>query len=218
MSKYVINNKINLISNESLTEPQFHIKRNALRYENNESFINYDPFLYPELLKRIFPNVDKIKILITLRKQSKLIYSLFVQHYKRFVTTELDSWDLYFKFLVRNLKQEFKIYNFYNLAKKYEKIFGRENIKFLLFEDFIKDKKVFLKELAKIMNLKLEIINSVYKEKHYRKREKNIEYSLRKAKTPNRLGNFILKNKDKIKSEIFQYIISKLYKELGRKK
>jgi hypothetical protein len=75
-----------------------------------------------------------------------------------------------------------EIFNFYDVISSYSDIFGRDNVKILLFEDLINDRPYFISQLSEILGVKPELINSyIENEKPQNvKTRKNEKYVLEK--------------------------------------
>jgi hypothetical protein len=169
-------NSLNLYSDESLLVPCWRLSR----FTSN-----------PIGLKTIFDDgKTEIKILIVLRAQPKLMQSWFVQLYSRVFQKQnrkgLDTPSkLYFnegQELELKAGEFSEIFNFYDVISSYSDIFGRDNVKILLFEDLVNDRPYFISQLSEILGVKPELINSyIENEKPQNvKTRKNEKYVLEK--------------------------------------
>jgi hypothetical protein len=130
--------------------------------------------LAPRVLKTIFDDgKTEIKILVALRAQGKLMQSHYAQGYsynlmhrpnfakeKEFHTSDRLSKQFFddsqaLKLNTRSSEQ----FNFYNVVSSYSKIFGKENVKILLFEDLINDRAYYISQLGEICDVQDELIN-----------------------------------------------------------
>jgi hypothetical protein len=167
-------NSLNLYSDESLLVPCWRLSR----FTSN-----------PIGLKTIFDDgKTEIKILIVLRAQQKLMQSMFAQCYNGIFRKRKDfdtPSKLYFN-EVKNLElkagEYSEIFNFYNVISSYSDVFGRDNVKILLFEDLINDRPYFISQLSEILGVEPELIDSyIENEKPQNvKTRKNEKYVLEK--------------------------------------
>lgn len=96
-------------------------------------------------LKRLFPNA---KILLTLREQKSIIKSFYLQKRKVDINfnQSFNQWFEYNKSIM--YKQNIFNYFFYDKTiKMYEDEFGKENIKILLFEEFLSNQKKYFENI-----------------------------------------------------------------------
>lgn len=165
-------NKLNVISHESLTIPkvrnQWEEPTKKVLNEQNE----IDPFLFPRLIKGIFDEVaDNIEILVTIRNQQDILNSFFAHYYNHITKNNQDisSWDDY---LTRVINMESTVFDYNQLITEYQKSF-QNDIKILLFEEFVEDKKAFINELSGFMGLEQNVfIENVGLDSHKNKKDK----------------------------------------------
>ena len=114
----------------------------------------------------LFEDIE-IQILVTLRKQSDLIFSLFIQKYKFLYAENTGINFENFVFHEKNyvLKSEFDIYSFDEL----DDFFANKNLKvnYLLFEDLHYEKSTFSSDLNNVLNQKKGVLND-YLDTQYR--------------------------------------------------
>lgn len=144
--------------------------------------------MVPRALKTIFDDgKTEIKILVSLRAQGKLMQSYYVQAYTEFFAKEKEfdtPSKLFFddsQVLKLKTGEYSEIFNFYNVVSWYSQIFGKENVKILLFEDLINDRAYYISQLAEICDVEDELINSYLENQKPLnvKRRKDGEYVLR---------------------------------------
>jgi len=102
-------------------------------------------------LRDIF-DADKfnVKIFFTIRRQEDLIPSLYAQSYAGYYakSSKYDSFSKYFSFFESNNRNELnKLLDYNFVVNEYMKIFGRENVKVYLSEEFFVNPKVFYTRL-----------------------------------------------------------------------
>ena len=117
-----------------------------------------------EKLKRIFtPYFDKIEILIGLRAQETIIQSYFLQCHT-LIENEKQNYKDIGVFLKENfLKPESPFFfNYNNLIEEYERVFEKNNVHLLIFEDLIKDKAYFYSSLSELFLLEEDKVRSLF--------------------------------------------------------
>ncbi len=178
--------RLNILSNEVFSSPKYNLKMRNKRC--------YNPFSFPKDIKNeIGDKVDDLKILVILRAQQSLIYSLYIQSYKLYKNDEnLNTFDKYLSYILNSKNQNlFATFYFYDTLKKYSDYFGKEKIHILLFEDYCNDKKLFLEKLSKIINVDTQTIKKLLENKHFRKRTKTERGTIRKISNLNNFGKFV---------------------------
>lgn len=145
--------------------------------------------MVPKALKTIFDDgKTEIEILISLRTQGKLMQSYYVQAYTEFFAKEKEfdtPSKLFFdhsQALKLKMGEYSEIFDFYNVVSWYSEIFGKENIKILLFEDLINDRDYYISQLAEICDVQGELIN------FYLENQKPLNVQKRKD------GEYVLRN------------------------
>ncbi len=133
---------INIISFESLVGNVFHKQVNAK--------------LIADRIKSLFPQA---KIIITIRNQKKWLYSIYKQYIHEGGTISLNSFFNYdetgFNSSWELDDQRFNVncFSYDKLINYYKSIFGFDNVKVLLFEEFLTDKKVYINRLNQFLKL-----------------------------------------------------------------
>jgi len=162
--------KLNIISNEDLCLiPYFK------EIQTKKKVV--DPFLYPRKLKTYFENfADEIIIFVTLRNQTELIYSSYVERYHLFKDDEKRN--SFNKFLLKeidNLADIYRVFRFSDILTEYSNIFGRKNIHILLYEDLKYDQHFFCKELSRIIDVQSSILENLLAMNNLRNKRKTKE-------------------------------------------
>lgn len=111
-----------------------------------------ESFLMPDKIYDYFhKNVDKTEIIIVIRSQATLIMSNYVQRYRNIEEKKFINYlDIHMNGSKKD-SGDFKIYNIYNLVKKYSEVFGSDNVHIIFFEDMVKDNNNFVMRLGQIM-------------------------------------------------------------------
>lgn len=161
---------LNVISDENLLMLN---SINKIQYKSESD--------WKHMLNTVFSLIEdfEIEILVTLRKQSDLIFSLFVQKYKFLYAekTGVNFENFVFHEKSRVLKSEFDMYNFDEL----DDFLTSKNFKvnYLLFEDLYHDKSSISSDLKNVLNQKKGALNG-YLDAQYRLKKienhKNLSY------------------------------------------
>jgi hypothetical protein len=185
--------KLNVFSDERLTNQEFYSK---MRYMNDSGETRGSPHPNPleELTHNPFNNAsrvkstlgeyaDDIKILVTLRNQPKIVHSLYAYTYHTYQESEYDTWQKYFShFVTENYLQKDFYYD--KLLKKYEEIFGKENIHVVLFEHLKHNPNKYIEEIREILNIDTNIEEFITLEPQ-NVAEKTDEYYVNQYRNPN---------------------------------
>lgn len=125
--------------------------------------INHD---ITEMADRLYRTVPFAKIVMIIREQRawlKSVYKHDVYHYG--LTMDFNS------FLLSKLGKDYlNAGDYLNIWKIYASRFGKENVKFLLFEDLVKDKNGFFSTLETFLGVQFD-------KKHIQNEPKNQNYS-----------------------------------------
>ncbi len=132
-------------------------KNYLISYEAFSSIDRVDRIIMINRIKEIFGDV---KIIITIREQEKFIKSYYSQlkknklFKKRFYNINywIESYSQN-KEINSDFNNPLKILDYHILIKKYKEIFGESNVHILIYEQFIQDKKTFLSNLLKKLNI-----------------------------------------------------------------
>lgn len=129
-----------------------YIKPNKVLVYSLEDFVtndrnNFDIGLIADRLRQIFYNRFDVKILISVREQKSILPSYFGTLYS----------GSYYEFLEEMLKtpkhRVLASFFYYEVSDYYVKLFGRENVHILLFEEFVTDRKSYIKKLSEILGV-----------------------------------------------------------------
>jgi hypothetical protein len=132
-----------------------YIKPNKVLVYSLEDFVtnhrnNFDIGLISNRLHQIFNQRFEVKILISIREQKSILPSYFGTLYS----------GSYYNFLEEMLKtpnqRVLASFFYYEVSDYYIKLFGRENVHILLFEEFIADRQNYILKLSKILNVRLD--------------------------------------------------------------
>jgi len=123
---------------------------------------------------------DTVKILVTIRRQDEMLKSMYAQVYN-FVFKKFSMTNNFRKFLNYSLFENEKggIIDslFYNdVVMEYEKLFGKENICVLVFEELKEDSRKYIKKLCDFMNIDSASAIELIKNKHANKRSSDSGY------------------------------------------
>lgn len=117
----------------------------------------------------------KTEVLIVLRNQVDMIYSLYVHMYPKFKEkNEFSDIDIFLKHIIDNKKVNYRGFYLYDFIKSYEKVYGKENMKILIYEDFISHRLAFYRCLSEILGVEVELIDKVLRSEHFFKKRKTI--------------------------------------------
>jgi hypothetical protein len=176
--------KLNVISDEDLTLHKF--------FHQAQFGIDRNPIDFGKVLIELFKDADKIEVLMTIRNQSDLIFSCFIQKY-RFIASSFQGFG--FSNFIKNEKGFFNedtadCFDFNKVASVYENLIqGPVNI--LMFEDLLNDKSYFSARMASILNLDNEIVDPLIQDAHFRRKESFIKNNQLIAEKSFGLGRFL---------------------------
>lgn len=172
--------------------------KNGLNLCSEESLLNSHqnpPYLFnPELLKKVISKVtNNIQIIIVLRNQEQMIYSLYVHAGGKYSRSKFKSSDEWITYCL-NDEINNKFFQYYEVIKHYQNIFNKQNVHILLFEDFQQDLNYFLSKLANILEQPLENISSNFGHTNLWKKEKSLDESYYKINRNTRKWEFVLRH------------------------
>lgn len=163
---------LNVFSDENLT---FH---DFFHYAQFYKPLNHNDF--PKKLKKILGKDVEVSIILTLRNQTDLIFSSYLQKV-RFVKSYIGDYN-FSDFLNntynhndRDQEAHLALYDFNALTSLWKSEFDAP-IHILLFEDFGKDKLTLFSELSKLLPVSSEELQKLAGTKHYRKKDKSKEF------------------------------------------
>lgn len=120
----------------------------------------------PEAPKLIHEVSPEVKILISLRNPIERAYSAYLMHWSRTIIkkTFLDeiSYELTHKIDLSKPNIRLPAGFYYEDVKRYLEIFGKNNVKIIIFEEWIKDPKRTIEEILKFINLNYNLNNFHY--------------------------------------------------------
>ena len=153
-------NKVNILSDESMTAPI------RLRRQNFGTDIR-SPFDFPKELKkqvvsRYGENVD-FKVFVTIRNQSKLIFSQYVEEYNWKLFKDID---LLFDDAGNIDLSGYEIYDFYKYVLTLHQVFGEDTVVIAFFEDWLNEFDSFAKTISTTFNIALDEVKELLKKNH----------------------------------------------------
>jgi hypothetical protein len=220
---------------------KFHgSKINLLSHEGLSDTYSADRGVKAERLYRLFPTA---KIIIIIRNQYDIIKSQYRDHPFNPLNRDfgaaisLEDW-LNICIVNQNKISFLPSLNYYEVYKYYEKLFGKTNIKVLVFEDLLRDDNSFTNKLSCFMGIDKEISHDLLNSKienigvsarfnRYRKIRRSLSFKIpfRKIlsdKFCNSIESFLKKGRkdnivmgDKVKGEILDFY-KKSNIELGK--
>lgn len=178
---------LNILSEETLTFPTFYKEKQWKR-----NLINSVDF--PEAMHQALRNkIGKVKILVTIRSQQELIYSLYITKYRMFLDDEV--YNRPDKFLFNEdgtFKRDlFSIYNYSDVLNKYAAVFGKNNIHILLFEDFKSNPELFIQKLSDLIGVDKTTVKPLLSGVHHRKKKKANSGYLKEVRKMNNFGKVL---------------------------
>ena len=153
--------------------------RDKVSLISNDHFSITPSYSCAKRLKEIFPNG---KILLILRKQQDLIFSLYRYrgHYLRYAAEpyfrRFISFDSWVTRIIKNYYSNsgahrdktwegdyLRVIDSSLLVSNFEKFFGKKNIHILLYEEMVKDPDAFLKKLSTILKIDCSVLKNKLK-------------------------------------------------------
>lgn len=199
--------KINVISDENLT---LHGYFNLCRFG-----IKNDPLLYPNKIKACLGDDVDVSLMVTIRNQTDLIFSSFIQMY-RFIYNSKDKLS-FEKFIFQHDADEvdlnfLRIYDSNKVVNNYINTF-KANCEVFFFEDVKNDLNSFCTKLAELLPATSTEIEAFFGSKHYRKKKTEGSQVLVSINERNKLFIFLSKFVDK--SKLQYYLEKRYYYKLG---
>lgn len=175
---------LNILSEETLTFPTFYKEKQWKR--NLVNSVDFPEAMHQSLRDK----TGKLKILVTIRSQQELIYSLYITKYRMFLDDE--AYNRPDKFLFNKdgtFKRDlFSIYNYSDVLNKYAEVFGINNIHILLFEDFKSNPELFIQKLSDLMGVDEAKVKPLLSGVHHRKKKKASSGYLKEVRKTNNFG------------------------------
>lgn len=160
-------NRTCILSDESFTAPL------RLRQNNYGKNIE-DPINFPSQIKKFYLNIFgedlEFKILIVIRNQADLIYSQFVEEYKLVLEKGIN---ILFGSEGETDLSGYDVYDYYKYITELYKVFGKNKVKILFFNDLKNNPEYFYKEIADILELDVAIIDKNLSKSHINKKKKS---------------------------------------------
>lgn len=122
-----------------------------------------------------------VKILFTIRKQDEMITSQYAQSYVHYYSKYKES-DSFAKFLNIYLDEKNKKHTFYetldyfHVVGIYQKLFGKENVSVLVYEELQKTPQVFYSKLCDFLEIESSQYSEIAIQKNENKRSTNKNY------------------------------------------
>jgi len=176
-------NIINVISDENYSMPKMI---NRIQYSSD-----VDPLNFPKFISNTFFELD-ITFLLTIRRQSDMLFSLFVQKYKFLYSKHYNI--TFEEFLLCKdsslVKNEFReLFNFnkiYEIVRNLNKNgLKQREFEILFFEDLKHNQDYFCSKLAKILKCPMSEIKKSLNKKEWRKKRikhNNIDVEINKLR------------------------------------
>lgn len=150
VNNYIYENKLNIISEEMLT----------ISYKKEKNSLDVNRNL--ERVHKIFSQ-HKIEVLLSIRKQDKIIHSFFVEAYNNMFWQDnsINTLDKYIKNGLQNMqKGNFYMYCYDNIIDQCENLFGSGSCKILVFEDIKGNRKRYITTLSNILKFSVNEIDT----------------------------------------------------------
>lgn len=206
---------VNLISHERLTVPP-ECLADAVGYSPESS-----PYACPSALANSIDGLaDECSIVVTIRNQKNLINSVYAHYYHRLRRNDrFDRWDNYLDYVIET---EPNVFEYDRLLARYAEHFGEDNIDVLFFEDFVRDKATFAKNLATLLSVDPDnFLDAIELETHANSKTKTEEKYIKKDIRSKQSHEFVTgvsplnKSKDAFKRLIgesrFDRLVEKFY-------
>ncbi len=170
-------------------------------------------------LRRLFnhKNFD-VKIIITIRRQDELITSLYAQSYTHFYSKykETNTFKKFLNCFTQENTINFKYLLDFNLIQKeYEKIFGKNNVFILAFEELQNKPEEFYKNFCEILKINSNKYSNISLSKFENTRSTNKNFkTTRKFSLLNHAANFKQKHFKNLKVKInpkYRNILNKIH-------
>lgn len=176
--------KINVISDEDLLFHDF--------FHSNQFGVSVDHFTFPDKIKNMFEGKVEVRILLTLRNQTDLIFSCFSQKINS-LPLSLRS-NSFYDFLInktkhrsRSIQEHLRLYDFHSMKRLWERDLSKK-ISYLFFEDIIHDKTTFLSSLAGVLKVSPLECEECLGSRHHRKKNKSGDFVIRYSRCLSLVG------------------------------
>ena len=145
------------------------------------SWENPPKLFEPEDIKKLFSKLtNNIQIILVLRNQVDMIYSLFVHSGGQYSRSKYNSSEKFIDYCTNDTENN-SFFKFYDLIKNYQNFFGEKNVHVLFFEDLKYNTNDYLNQLAFCLEQPFEIIQSNLGDGHIYKKERSSDGSYYKV-------------------------------------
>lgn len=175
---------VNIFSDEILSNIAYNIKKTRK--------VTIDTSEFAKKIYTYFESAaSNIVILVTIRNQQTFIPSNYAQIIKYNMNNpKIKTWKKYLNFLLNN-KQIFSNFYYDKLLQSWVEVFGKDQIKILFYEDFLEDKRFFVRELSKIIGISEDTVMFLLEGKHFNKKQKTEKGVIVNAKVENPLKELV---------------------------
>lgn len=158
---------INILSDESFTAP-IRLRRHNFG-PNIQSPFDF-PFEIKKQIEKEYPNEEiNFRVFITIRNQSELIFSQYVEEYNWKLFKNID---LLFDDRGSIDISGYDIYNYYKYITVLNRTFGKDAVVITIFEDLLNEFELFCHEVSAAFNLPVEDVISSLKNHHVNAKNK----------------------------------------------
>lgn len=128
-------------------------------------------FVTKGMASRIRDSYPSARIVIFIRNQIDMIASCYSQYVKEGGTYNVKRYVFHkdFKKIFRSALFSFDHFNYYNIVDHYVKLFGRNNVKIFLYEDFAHDTENFIRKFEEGLELESSLFDQVKPNAGYRR-------------------------------------------------
>lgn len=171
-------NLINSFINDriSIDDLKIDLLPDKLNVYSNEGSAKVSELDRAKKFFKIFqPDINDVRLLVTLRNQPDLIYSLFVDQHRPGKRIEYKTMEKYFEYIRSNKENNYRGLYFYDALKSYAELFGIKKIYFLFFEDLQNQEAIYYKTISELLDVDASIINDTFNKEHFYKKKKTSE-------------------------------------------
>ncbi len=191
-----VTNKYNkyIYSSESLTSFSMFFRNYPYPY-----LYTLEPNSVARKLKTAFLDTkvfDKVKILISIRRQNDMLKSMYAQVYnlvfKRFKVT--NTFEKFIKYAIEN-KDNFILdaLQYDDVITEYEDLFGKDNVCVLVFEQFKQNKPEYINRLCSFMNIDSKEAIRLIEDNHMNRKSSSNGYKTDKRNLISILQMFLVR-------------------------
>ncbi len=172
-------NYFDKISHEKILISNEDILANCLKFwKKGKNLFISNPVQISQNIKMYFEKLNfNTKILITIRRQDEMVTSLYAQSYAHFYShfEETNTFKKFVEIFISNKTKEHpfrKNLNYNEVTMEFVKVFGKENVHILLYEDLKENPSKFLRNLFAFFEIPL---SSIYERNFFKKVVNNFE-------------------------------------------